>query len=73
MRMLHYVHGLLVHYQQVVRKFVPIGQTVTEHVVTIIVMAPDDFVGDGERMLLPEIVEKGFLESTSPTFRDSLL
>ncbi|GFY15165.1 hypothetical protein TNCV_1569781 [Trichonephila clavipes] len=35
-------------------------------------MTPDDDVGDGERiMLLPEIVgEKGFLESSSSTFRD---
>ncbi|GFV87212.1 uncharacterized protein TNCV_5114301 [Trichonephila clavipes] len=38
-------------------------------------MTPDDDVGDGEWMvlLLPEIVgEKGFLESTSPTFRIDL-
>ncbi|GFX57479.1 hypothetical protein TNCV_3051301 [Trichonephila clavipes] len=42
--------------------------------VTIIIMLPDDDVGDGEWMeLLPEIVgEKGFLESISPTFRDRL-
>ncbi|GFU54696.1 hypothetical protein TNCV_1037431 [Trichonephila clavipes] len=34
-------------------------------------MTPEDDVGDGERMVfLPEIVgEKGFLESTSLTFR----
>ncbi|GFU72461.1 hypothetical protein TNCV_481311 [Trichonephila clavipes] len=47
----------------------------TMYTVTIIIMIPDDDVGDGERMvLLPEIVgEKGFLESISPMFRDRLL
>ncbi|GFU27426.1 uncharacterized protein TNCV_3323361 [Trichonephila clavipes] len=41
----------------------------------IIIMTPDDDVGDGERMvLLSEIVgKKGFLESISPTFRDTPL